>query len=78
MQGFICFDFISEETLITCPFPRLGLGFVMYADGGMISFSYSLCKLSTLWQGNSENSITDIYKCILRFYLIEFTVLPMK
>ena len=78
MQGLISFDFILEETLFTSPFSRMGLGLAMYADGGTIYFYFSLCKFSTLWQGNSENSITDIHKSILKFYLIEFTIILMK
>ena len=38
MQGFISFDFISEETLFTSPFSRMGLGLAMCADGGTIYF----------------------------------------
>ena len=40
MQGFISFDFISEETLFTFGFSRMGLGLAMCADGGMIYFYF--------------------------------------
>ena len=36
MQGFISFDFISEETLFTSLFSRMDLGLAMCADGGTI------------------------------------------
>ena len=52
----------------------------MSADGGTIFFFiFTHCKLSTLWQGISENSITDIHKSILKFYVfVELTILPIK
>ena len=40
MQGFISFDFISEETLFTSPFSRIGLGLAVCADGGTIYFHF--------------------------------------
>ena len=79
MQGFISFDFISEEALFTFPFSRMGLGLiVMCPDGGTIYYLFSLYKFSTLWQGNSEHSITVIHKSILKFSFCEFTVLLTK
>ena len=54
------------------------LGEAMCADGGTIHFYLSLCKFSTLWLGNSENSITVIRKTIPNFHFIEFTIILMK
>ena len=69
MQGFISFDLISEEALSTFPFSRMGVGVTMCADGQIrFIFIFSLCKFSTLWQGNSENSITVTHNSILKFY----------
>ena len=78
MQGFISFDFISEEALFTFPFSRMGIGFAMCADGGTICFYFFPFKFSTLWQGNSENSIIVIHESIVKFFFCEFTILLPK
>ena len=43
MQDSFLFDFISEETLFTPPFSRMGLGLAMCADIGTIYFYCFLC-----------------------------------
>ena len=76
-KSFFVHHFISEETLFTFASSTMGPGLAMCADGGIIFFflcaSFQLCV-----QGISENSITVFHKSILKFYLIEFTILLMK
>ena len=40
IEGFISFDFISEETLFTFLFSSMSLDFAMCADGGTIYFYF--------------------------------------
>ena len=47
--------FFSEETLFTCPFSKVGLGFAMCADGGSISLFFLCASFQLFGQGTSEN-----------------------
>ena len=69
MQGFISFDFISEETLFTFPFSRMGLGLAICADGTTIYLiflcaSFQLCGRETL-KIQSQLSIVPFQNFIL-------------